>query len=263
MSGNSIRSFREVLQSQFPQTYGKLSRYRNDLKLWQISSKFITTYGTSVRRGPFRGMKYIPRATGSALTPKLLGSYEAELHNIWDYVFEVGYNNIIDIGCAEGYYAVGLALSLPNVKVFAFDTDPLAQQLCRDMSRINGVTERISIAGTCTPERLESLVLQRSLILCDCEGYELDLLPPLASKLETCDLLVELHDFINPMISQTLLSCFAPTHEIELVSSNERDPALFPELKIFPSLEQKLAVAEFRPETMQWAFMKSKVALYA
>lgn len=257
MTSKSVKSFRKAVQTHFP-FYDILSRFRNDVRLQQISNKFIARYGAFVRNGPFRGMKYIPRATGSALTPKLLGCYEAELHNFWDYVFGVGYSNIIDIGCAEGYYAVGLALRLPDVRVFAFDSDPLAQGLCREMSGLNRVAERISVEGTCNPERLKTLVLERSLLLCDCEGCELDLLPPLVPRLQTSDLLVELHDFINPKISKTLLSCFAATHEIKLVSSSKREPALFPELKIFKAVDQKLALAEFRPETMQWAFMKSK-----
>ena len=43
----------------------------------------------------------------------------------------------------------------------------------------------------------------------DCEGGEVDLLQPdLAPNLRYSDVLVELHDFLNPTISETILSRF-------------------------------------------------------
>jgi hypothetical protein len=59
-------------------------------------------------------MAYIPQAVGSALIPKLLGCYEAELHGVIACALNTTYDTIIDIGCAEGYYAVGLALHFPD-----------------------------------------------------------------------------------------------------------------------------------------------------
>ena len=64
-----------------------------------------------VLTGIFKGLKY-PELTayGSALYPKLIGSYEKELCPTLARLLEKNYSEIIDTGCAEGYYAVGLAL---------------------------------------------------------------------------------------------------------------------------------------------------------
>lgn len=68
-----------------------------------------------VIKGPFEGMKYPSlRAAGSALVPKLIGTYEIELTPYIMKIIEKNYSIILNIGSAEGYYAVGLALRSPS-----------------------------------------------------------------------------------------------------------------------------------------------------
>src|SRR5262245_60848059 len=92
-----------------------------------------------VRRGPFAGMKYPSVARlGSACFPKLLGVYERELHPILNSIKDRRYTEILNIGCAEGYYAVGLAMWNPSAKVLAFDIDPRQTAFCADLAALNG-----------------------------------------------------------------------------------------------------------------------------
>jgi methylase of polypeptide subunit release factors len=112
-------------------------------------------------------------AVGSALFPKLLGSYERELHPWIERICRGQYTEIIDVGCAEGYYAVGLARRLPNVKVYAYDIDADARQLCKAMARLNGIADRVTVRGACDAEELLSIPISgRGLIISDCGGYE-------------------------------------------------------------------------------------------
>lgn len=63
-----------------------------------------------VKSGPFRGLQYIvAESICSALVPKLLGSYESELHETLERLLCNDYDLVLDIGCAEGFYAVGIA----------------------------------------------------------------------------------------------------------------------------------------------------------
>ena len=66
-----------------------------------------------VQAGPFQGMRYIGRAFGSVYFPKLLGIYEREIYPYIDRVIPEGHDLLVDIGVAEGYFAVGLALKQP------------------------------------------------------------------------------------------------------------------------------------------------------
>ncbi|MBT8196145.1 MAG: hypothetical protein KJO64_06945, partial [Bacteroidia bacterium] len=59
-----------------------------------------------VLNGPFKGLKYSSdNSFGSAFYPKLLGVYEKELHVVFNQIQNNNYSEIIDVGCAEGYYA--------------------------------------------------------------------------------------------------------------------------------------------------------------
>lgn len=216
-------------------------------------------YGWVIQQGPFAGMRYIKHATGSVLTPKLLGAYESELHPILERALVMCPTTVIDIGSAEGYYAVGCALRLPHAQVYAFDTDTLARESCRDLAYLNDVSDRVHVRGLCTPERLDELATPNTLVICDCEGGELNLLDPArASGLANCSILVELHDCIDPSISPAIHARFAITHDVICVESTERDPSLYPVLASLAPQLRPLALTEARPTVMKWAYLTPK-----
>lgn len=111
--------------------------------------------GYVVRNGPFKGMQYPDKkAFCSTFFPKIIGSYEKEISEAITYATSQPYSAIVDVGCAEGYYAVGLGMRT-TAKVFAFDTNPVALDACREMGRINGV--EINTGGFCDKATLLSL----------------------------------------------------------------------------------------------------------
>jgi len=128
----------------------------------------------TVAGGPFRGMRYpSEQSYGSALLPKLLGSYESELHPALEGMLANEYTAIVDIGCAEGYYAVGLGLRIARADIYAFDISLQARSLCTDMARLNGLDSRVRVGGFCDQAALKAIPLgSRALIISDCEGYE-------------------------------------------------------------------------------------------
>jgi hypothetical protein len=175
-----------------------------------------------VLAGPFAGMRYI-RASGSGLLPKLVGSYESELHGAVLESLGRGYEVVVNVGSGEGYYAVGYARCLSQAVVHAFDADPLARQRLGMMATLNGVAARVRIGGFCSPASLQSLLGGRCLVVCDCEGGEGELLDPeRVPALRGADILVEMHDFIDPSISRTLLARMDGSHEIQVLKAEER-----------------------------------------
>lgn len=224
-----------------------------------ITQAFVARYGLSVRSGPFMGMRYVPSAVGSAFVPKLLGSYEAELHHVIEQIVSASYRVIVDVGCAEGYYAVGLALRLPEARVHAFDTDPLGRKLCAMMARANNVSDHVIVRGKCDPERLAALIDKQTLIVCDCEGYEIHLLrPEIIPQMNSAAVLVELHDCVHPGMTHIIVERFANTHDISLITSTERNLSHYPSLDFMSTEKQSLAISEFRAPGQQWAFMTPK-----
>ena len=242
-----------------PNLYTQVQERWTSHRINKITQVIVKRHGLLVLDGPFAGMRYVPEAVGSSLLPKLLGSYEAELHQQLAVIISSGYRRIIDVGCAEGYYAVGLAMKIPQARVYAYDINPRARRLCEELARANDVSERVVVDGECNGEQLAKSLDDRCLVICDCEGYELELLDPgLVPGLCVSDLLVELHDFIDRTISPTIISRFAETHDISLISSLDREPSTYTALESFNNWDRRVAVAEFREEQMQWAVMRAK-----
>lgn len=137
----------------------------------------IAKHGLCVQLGPFAGMVYPPRvAANRHILPKLAGTYERELHPY--FTTNPGYSRIIDIGCAEGYYAVGLARRW-GIPVVAYDTDRREREFCRELAMANGVDPLVELRSLCTAAELLTFPAhERILILSDCEGFEQHLFTP-------------------------------------------------------------------------------------
>ena len=114
--------------------------------------------GNIVASGPFAGMKYASGSIGSRLLPKILGTYELELHPTIEKICQRSFDLIIDVGAAEGYYAVGMALRNSDAEVIAFETEVGGQNLIKEMADINGVADRVSVRGFCDSESLSDSI---------------------------------------------------------------------------------------------------------
>ncbi|MFY9558902.1 MAG: hypothetical protein WAQ52_01590 [Terriglobales bacterium] len=225
--------------------------------------------GMTVVHGPFRGLRYpMTQSVGSTLLPKLLGSYESELHPVLEGLLTNNYTSIVNIGCAEGYYAVGLGRRLTKASIYAFDTDENARGICADMARLNGLADRIHIGGFCDAETLKNVPLgSKALVICDCEGYEGRLFTPeLAEFLANHDLIIETHDFIDIDISTRLRRVFDRTHHIQSIKSiddiQKAHSYRFDELEKYSVHDRRQILAERRPAIMEWFVMTPQKLLY-
>src|SRR5687767_8100107 len=79
-----------------------LGRWRSQL----LVNTYKSREGSRIWNGPFKGMEYVDAQTEGALIPRLLGTYECELHPHLERLAGEGLDCVIDVGCAEGYYAV-------------------------------------------------------------------------------------------------------------------------------------------------------------
>lgn len=221
----------------------------------------IERYGAVVQAGPFRGMRYVLESLGSPLTPKLVGSYEAEIHPaIEEICAGGGAIRIVDIGCDEGYYVVGMALRMPLARIYGFDINQSSQEKCRQLARMNGVEDRIEVAGACTAERLSEILRPGDLVICDCEGCEYALMDPAKSPvLASVNLIVELHDsdFLDLDITPAILSRFRNSHSVELVTTGPRNAAQWEPVQFLASPQRELAINEGRVKGQQWAYLRA------
>src|SRR5262245_2169669 len=88
-----------------------LAKWRSQV----LAETYVAHHGARIRGGPFAGMAYLDGVSEGSFIARLLGVYEAELHPHLDAIMADGIDCVIDIGCAEGYYAVGLAYRYPGL----------------------------------------------------------------------------------------------------------------------------------------------------
>jgi methylase of polypeptide subunit release factors len=93
----------------------------------------------TLKSGPSAGMIYNVAASEGCRVPRLLGCYEKTLEPIIETITAATLTLIIDIGCAAGYYAFGLARRLPNTFVWARDADKIAREKCMALAATNHV----------------------------------------------------------------------------------------------------------------------------
>ena len=125
----------------------KLEEEKRKSKIKFLLNEIFQGDVLQVMNGPFQGMKYIATSNGSQLLPKILGSYEEPIHEwVRERALAWQYETIIDVGCAEGYYAVGFALKSPKSKIIAFDIDTSALANARQLAMINKVDHRVEFS---------------------------------------------------------------------------------------------------------------------
>ena len=129
------------------------------------------------------------------------------------------------------------------------------------MSEYNNVLDRVFIDGKCDNVVLKSLALNnRSLIVCDCEGYELELFTDdVIKSLSQCSLIIEVHDIIDITISSILKQRFCGTHKIQVIESiddiKKAKNYQYRELENYSLAQRKLLFAEYRGAIMEWFYL--------
>jgi hypothetical protein len=245
--GGEMRALERVLRF--------LAKWRSQV----LAQTFLARQGPTVMQGPFEGMTYRAMQTEGALIARLLGCYEAELHPHILAIADEGLDCVIDVGCAEGYYAVGLARLYPDLQVHARDISEAARTACAELAGLNGVGDRVIIGGEFRPEDFAAFEGRRTLVLVDAEGAELDVLrPDLAPALARMKLIVETHDVFRPGALATIVERFSPTHDIIRVDQQPKAFKLPPWLAELSHLDQVLAAWEWRSRPTPWLVMRPK-----
>jgi hypothetical protein len=152
----------------------------------------------------------------------------------------------------------------PNAFVKAYDISSNARELCFKMAKTNNLNHKIEIKSKCDYDDLIKYDFsEKTLIVCDCEGYEMELFNKVDSnKFKNVDLVIETHDFMNINISTFLKEKFSQTHTfISIKSIDDIEKALtysFKEIELLNLHQRKMILSESRPSIMEWTVFLSK-----
>ena len=214
----------------------------------------LLRFNGKVRSGPFAGMHGLKEAHHSALLPKLIGTYELELSDTIEEFVRSAPQLIINIGAAEGYYAVGLLSRMPHARAIAFESEERGRILLRKLAEQNSVADRLTIKATAKEQDLYEILSEgdKSLLVMDIEGAESELLSPrVFEALKNHLAIVELHG------STRESSGFeSKIQSIERRVNNfpfEKFPLFW---KLIPNNLLAHLMNEYRPEIQSWGIIK-------
>jgi hypothetical protein len=230
----------------------------------RVARRFVASHGLEVSGGPFAGLVFPPAAVGAGPLPaKLVGAYECELHDVMEERIAARPSRVVNVGSAEGYYAIGFARRLPHATVIAFDPDREAQRLTRLGARANGVASRLQQRGLATAGEISDLEPDAdTLLFVDCEGAEDDLLDPdRLPCLRVTPIVVELHEHVVPGIGERLTGRFQATHELTRIWAADRASFhLDAPFASWPQRDRDALLDEGRPPSMSWLVMAPRPA---
>jgi hypothetical protein len=251
-----VKLLASVVPAPLKRALGRMRERRYLRSLAPVVRAYVERNGLVVKGGPFAGMRYPEDITQ---VPKLTGAYELELHDALADWIAAAPRIVVDVGCSEGYYAIGLARALPDAQVHAYDIDDRSRELCTGLAQLNGVADRVDVRSECGLEELRALPAEGVALFMDCEGCELDLLrPDLVAPMAGWRIIVELHDFIRPGLGDEVLARFADTHDVEVIAERPRGDLDLEPLRFLSPRERATALNEFRPQQMRWAHLRPR-----
>jgi hypothetical protein len=226
----------------------------------RISKELAAQFDSIVQRGPFRGMRLDPNPAWGMTDQAgmLLGVYETE---VIEEIFSPKHSSqrtFVDLGAADGYYAIGGCFSMRFDHAHCFETTLAGQETILRNAQINKVESRLSIhghAGSCFYENLEAINWDETFILCDVEGAEFDIFSDTALKaVRGATVLIEIHNWVEGFWDkyQALLCRASKYFEIDTIS---RLSMSFPnqlDLRALHDDNRALILSEGRPNLMRY-----------
>lgn len=193
-------------------------RWLQDRDVLHLGVQVAEHFDYMVQAGPFKGMRYTRDAVLTRhATPALLGQYECQLY---PYLMQLldQHAKVIDIGHAEGYYAVGTARLGKDVT--AFDASSHERRICSGVAAANEAP--VDIRRWCTSRDLIDVASPSgALIISDIDGGELDLFSIAAiGALRHCDLIIEMHG-ANSEDNTPFVQRFKDTHRTQVIPCPE------------------------------------------
>ena len=226
----------------------------------RLSDLIMSRYNCTVQYGPLKGYE-IPKEShwgGLARPSMLLGLYEREV--VSALVEHAEKRDIfIDVGAADGFFAVGLVARGIFKQSHAFEISKSGRQVIRKSSVINGVSHLVSVNRRFDENCLagaENIDLGRSVVLIDIEGDEFSLLgSPLIDQLRDAVVIIELHDF-HFADGEELKSAFCSRlkvhFELTTITTGARELPRSAFLDALSDNERWLICSEGRARRMEW-----------
>ena len=227
-----------------------------------LSRGLFAKYHGTVQNGIFKGMRFAghPNVSKAAYGLKIFGLYEAEVTNQlsdWSPA-----DTLVDLGAGDGYYAVGMLRSGMVKRAICFEMTSSGRKEIQSNADLNGVGDKITILGKADAGVVEqlgklNLVASETLLLCDIEGAEFDIIKrPLIEQLRGARFIIELHDTLwqddDGAARSKLLAEFPQQYDLRIIRDAARNWNGINELEAMHDLDRALVTSEGRKILGEW-----------
>ena len=227
-----------------------------------LSSKISKIYNNTVQQGPFKGMiinedQFWGPGDRSS---KILGLYEKEIQDlIVSIQKDKNYSTFVDIGGADGFFAIGSLVNNLFEKCEVFEISKKGRISIQKNSKQNNVYDSIKIHDKASKRSLIKIDnINNSLILCDIEGGEYELFDEkLINEIYPSDIIIEIHkDKENSLVN--FEKRFTKTYSLTKITQEPRSLKNFKELENINDNNRALIMSEGRSGIQEWWHLSSK-----
>ena len=232
----------------------------------KILNHLLNIHDCKVAYGEFKGMRLNKNNFWSKndLITYILSVYEKHVMNQLIKFSKLNNNVFIDIGAADGYFAVGMAYSKSFKKVYAFEIETLARENLKKNAKDNFCENKIFINKEANFNSLKKIIDtdEISTILIDIEGGEFELLTKdILNLVKKCMVIIELHPNLvkdGSKKQERLLNICEDFFEISMIERESYNPNKFEELSEFTDEDRLISFGEGRGRNMQWLVLVPK-----
>ena len=245
----------------------KLGLVEDAEKLRQrLSAEINQKFDSTIAYGSFKGFKFTKDSWWSKHDrgSMILGLYEKE-------IIEILLNTskersvFIDIGAADGYYAVSSVKNYFFNRSYCFEIEQKGRSVIRQNSILNGVAEKVIIFGEANRKSLLKIPkadISNSVVLIDIEGFEFDFLDTnILNILKESICIIELHDWLfkdGKKRLEELRKRASKNFKISEFKLRSRDTSNIKELDLYSDNERWIICSEGRPRSMTWLRLDPK-----
>lgn len=226
----------------------------------RLSNLLSAKYDRTVQFGPLKGYR-MPNEShwgGLARPSMLLGTYELEVVDVLMNCAE-SRNIFIDVGAADGFFAVGLLVANAFEYSYAFEISSRGRDVIRKSAEINNCSDRVSINGKFDTEYVESnqtINFAQAVILVDIEGAEFNLFDDkMIDLLREAIVIIELHDFHfekGGLLKDQLINRLNSKFDVRVITTGARQLPRSDFLDGMSDNERWLLCSEGRARRMEW-----------
>lgn len=230
----------------------------------RLSHEIYDAYDGVVQHGPFKGLQLARNNWwgGYDFGSMIFGLYELEVLDFIHSDAVSGRRHFIDIGAADGYYAVGGLKSGRFDTAHCFEMSAEGRDAIQRNAELNGVASTLQVDGEADSgffQYLEGLDKANTLVLCDVEGAEFDILTEQTLDcLRGCVVLIEIHNWVDNFFAKyaRFISDASKRFTLSTLQPAVRDVNRFAELADLTDDNRYLLCSESRPNIMRFLVLQ-------